>query len=226
MSFPFQPTYFNSRPHIKRTILSGAFYFFSSWRMAHRNAATVSVSCSLSARSKSLYRHSIFFFSILSSPFKIYSTMPFFQKCRTTSDNHPQSAGWSRLWYTPFRQHQIFNSHSLQSESSVFDSNGRWNTLSTRTHYRMTPITIGLTKNMTVSFQLALTTECIPLGKNDYNLSTRTHYGVYQNSNNLKYLAIFLSTRTHYGVYLQMRLPIALPASFQLALTTECICLW
>ena len=74
-----------------------------------------------------------------------------------------------------------------------------------------------------MSFQLALTTECIPLGKNDYNLSTRTHYGVYQNSNNLKYLAIFLSTRTHYGVYHVSNVELIKCCDFQLALTTECI---
>ena len=136
MGFPFQLTYFNSRPHIKRTILSGAFYLFSSWRMAHRNAATVSVSCSLSARSKSLYRHSIFFFSILSSPFKIYSTMPFFQKCRTLSDNHPQSAGWNRLWYRPFKQHQIFNSRSIERITDFWQRILKY-LLSTRTLYRV-----------------------------------------------------------------------------------------
>ena len=152
--------------------------------------------------------------------------MPFFQKCRTTSDNHPQSAGWSRLWYTPFRQHQIFNSHSLQSESSVFDSNGRWNTLSTRTHYRMTPITIGLTKNMTVSFQLALTTKWIPSwifwqnAADSFTLRSmqvksnlpythntrRCHFNSHSLrsvSYSTKYIGrnISLSTRTHYGVY-------------------------
>ena len=119
-----------------------------------------------------------------------------------------------------------FNSHSLQIESSVFDSNGRWNTLSTRTHYRMTPITIDLTKNMTVSFQLALTTECI--------ISLRSHGRWHWsfNSHSLRSVSgkssafpivLILSTRTHYGVYHKIVLIFLFKFPFQLALTTECI---
>ena len=120
----------------------------------------------------------------------------------------------------------LFNSHPLQDES----------------------ITIGLTKNMTVSFQLDLlqSESClgypdkIPLDFSTRGLyrwsqiylipiilvdviSTRTRYGVYQEHIQVTSQTHLLSTRAHYGVYRTFGNTLCKSWAFQLALTTECI---
>ena len=99
-----------------------------------------------------------------------------------------------------------------------------------------------------MSFQLALTTECIRQifrfsnCFNSFNshslrsvsanaiansfasiLSTRARYGAYLGKQHEYIREVHLSTRTLYGVYLFVILNILASRSFQLALTTECI---